>query len=316
MITIVTPCYNAACFLPAYIDSVIQQSVDAWKLIIVDDCSTDGSWDILTDYAQKDARITIHRLEKNSGSAKFPRDTAVSMADTPWVCAIDADDYIEPDYIKKILARQQETDADIVTARMQAFNNDNPCVFTVPKGNFNMSQVFTAEEALCLTLNGWELAMNGALIRRDIWQKGKDYLSTSFKHMNADEYASREMLALSSSVACVDAIYHYRLNPTSITHKPEREWERIYTHERLILLAKERFGEKSTALAKARLAYVEELYRLLRWHLNATSGEAAEILLQHLRAINVRTILQLSTSISKRIKYLRHFYRWKKTLLH
>lgn len=35
-----------------------------WKLIIVDDCSTDGSWDILTDYAQKDARITIHRLVK------------------------------------------------------------------------------------------------------------------------------------------------------------------------------------------------------------------------------------------------------------
>lgn len=314
MITIVTPCYNAASYLPTYLNSLIQQSANNWKLIIVDDCSTDNSWDILTDYAQKDTRIIIHRLEKNSGSAKFPRDTAVSMADTPWVCAIDADDYIEPDYIKKLQARQQETGADIVTVRMQVFSEDTPCVFTVPRANFKMSQIFTAEEALCLTLNNWELAMGGALIRRDIWQKGEEYLSSSFTHMNADEYASREMLASSSRVACVDATYHYRLNPTSITHKPEREWERIYTHEKLILLAKEKFGENSSAHAKARLAYVEELYRLLRYHLNDTSEEAVEILKSHLRSITVLTILQLSTSLRKKIKLIRHFYRLKKKL--
>lgn len=84
-------------------------------LSVVDDCSTDDSWNILTSYAAKDDRITIHRLDKNSGSAKFPRDTAVSKADTDWVCAIDADDYIEPDYIKKLHERQRETGAEIVT---------------------------------------------------------------------------------------------------------------------------------------------------------------------------------------------------------
>lgn len=115
MITIVTPCYNAAKYLPEFLDSIMEQTSGEWRLIVVDDCSTDDSWNIHTSYAAKDDRITIHRLDKNSGSAKFPRDTAVSKADTDWVCAIDADDYIEPDYIKKLHERQRETGAEIVT---------------------------------------------------------------------------------------------------------------------------------------------------------------------------------------------------------
>ncbi len=72
------------------------------------------------------------------------------------------------------------------------------------------------------------------------------------------------MLTLCSRVACVDAKYYYRMNPDSVTHKPDREWERIYTHEKIISLAEKKFGITSAAYAKARLDYVEELWELLK----------------------------------------------------
>lgn len=64
-VSIVLPCYNGANFLAQSIDSVIAQTYTNWELIIVNDCSTDTSLEIMQQYAEKDSRIRIINNEQN-----------------------------------------------------------------------------------------------------------------------------------------------------------------------------------------------------------------------------------------------------------
>lgn len=65
VVSIVLPCYNGADFLAQSIDSVVAQTFSDWELILVNDCSTDNSLDIMQDYANRDSRIRIINNEYN-----------------------------------------------------------------------------------------------------------------------------------------------------------------------------------------------------------------------------------------------------------
>ena len=67
LISIVLPSYNSSKYISITIDSVLNQEYSNWELIITDDCSTDNTLEILNEYAQKENRIKIYKLEINSG---------------------------------------------------------------------------------------------------------------------------------------------------------------------------------------------------------------------------------------------------------
>lgn len=71
LISIVLPVYNGERFLRASIDSVLAQTYKNWELLVVDDCSTDSTADIVQEYVQKDARIQYYKNEKN---LRLPRN--------------------------------------------------------------------------------------------------------------------------------------------------------------------------------------------------------------------------------------------------
>ena len=64
-ISIVLPTFNGERYLKSSIHSILSQTFPDWELIIVDDCSTDGTADIIKRYAQSDSRIRVIRNEKN-----------------------------------------------------------------------------------------------------------------------------------------------------------------------------------------------------------------------------------------------------------
>ncbi len=65
IVSIVLPCYNGARFLRPSVDSVLAQTFPDWELVIVDDCSTDGSGEIADEYAAQDKRIRVIHNQKN-----------------------------------------------------------------------------------------------------------------------------------------------------------------------------------------------------------------------------------------------------------
>lgn len=106
-VSVITPSYNASEYIEDTIQSVLHQSHPHWEMIIADDCSTDGTRDILRQYEQKDERIRVVYLEKNGGAAAA-RNTALKHAKGRYVAFLDSDDRWKKEKLQKQLAFMAE----------------------------------------------------------------------------------------------------------------------------------------------------------------------------------------------------------------
>ena len=79
LVSIVVPVYNAARFMDDTIQTVLNQTYQNWELLLVDDCSSDDSVQIIQKYQKKDERIKLFKLSENSGAA-IARNTGIDNA--------------------------------------------------------------------------------------------------------------------------------------------------------------------------------------------------------------------------------------------
>jgi len=91
LVSIVVPVYNAARFMDDTIQSVLNQTYQNWELLLVDDCSSDDSVQIIKKYQKKDERIKLFELSKNSGAA-IARNTGIDNSKGRYLAFLDADD--------------------------------------------------------------------------------------------------------------------------------------------------------------------------------------------------------------------------------
>jgi glycosyltransferase involved in cell wall biosynthesis len=99
-ISVIIPAYNRETILPGAINSIIIQTFQDWELLVVDDCSTDNTFDVVNSFSLKDKRIKYFRLEKNSG-ANAARNMGVKLAAAPIVSFLDSDDEMHPQNLQR-----------------------------------------------------------------------------------------------------------------------------------------------------------------------------------------------------------------------
>ena len=151
----------------------------------------------------------------------MPRFDGILSACGEYICAIDSDDAIEPEYLQKMINRQQETGCDIVLCRMrlcnQALQEDGRII---PNAQYNMSRIFCGRESVIATLGEWQIAMAGMLVTSDLY---KDYVKRNYNAIinavYADELDHRKLLLEASFVAMADASYLYRQQSGSVIHQ-------------------------------------------------------------------------------------------------
>lgn len=102
LVSIITPTYNCREFITDTITSVLLQTYQNWEMLIVDDCSTDNTKEVIEQYQQKDTRIMYHCLERNCGAAEA-RNTALRMAKGRWIAFLDSDDLWKPEKLEQQL---------------------------------------------------------------------------------------------------------------------------------------------------------------------------------------------------------------------
>jgi len=102
-VSVVTPAFNAAAFLPATIDSVLAQTFPHWEMIVVDDCSTDGTRAVVEGYASRDARVQLVMQPNNGGPARA-RQAALERASGRYIAFLDSDDRWLPSKLERQLA--------------------------------------------------------------------------------------------------------------------------------------------------------------------------------------------------------------------
>ncbi len=99
--SIVVPIYNTAKYLPACLDSIINQTYQNLEITLVDDGSTDDSYQIAKDYAKKDSRIKLVH-QKNAGQSAA-RNAGLIKSTGDFIGFIDSDDEVKPNFIKSLL---------------------------------------------------------------------------------------------------------------------------------------------------------------------------------------------------------------------
>lgn len=108
LVSVIIPLYNAAEFVGETIESVLAQTYKKWELIIVDDCSTDHSVDVVKFYSQKYSKIRLIESENNAGGPATPRNIGMQNAEGEFIAFLDADDIwdsmkleVQVDFMKK-----------------------------------------------------------------------------------------------------------------------------------------------------------------------------------------------------------------------
>lgn len=110
-VSVIIPVYNTEKFLRKCLDSVCNQTLQDIEIICINDCSTDGSLEILREYAGKDNRIKLIELLENCGAAKA-RNIGIDIAEGEYLGFVDSDDFIDLDFYEKLYQRAVETKAD------------------------------------------------------------------------------------------------------------------------------------------------------------------------------------------------------------
>ena len=99
-VSVITPAYNAERFLLETVKSVQSQTFVDWEMIIVDDCSEDGTYALAKSLAEEDSRIRVLRNNINLGVA-LTRNTAIDVATGKYIAFLDADDLWLPEKLEE-----------------------------------------------------------------------------------------------------------------------------------------------------------------------------------------------------------------------
>lgn len=116
-ISVIVPIYRVEKYLPACIDSILNQTFTDFELILVDDGSPDRCPEICDETAKRDARVrVIHQANQGLSAA---RNAGIEAARGAWLSFVDSDDYIAPHFCEKLYQTAQRTNADCVMCSVQ-----------------------------------------------------------------------------------------------------------------------------------------------------------------------------------------------------
>lgn len=121
-ISVIIPVYNALETMRRCIDSVLNQSIKNYEIVLVDDGSTDGS-ETICDYYGRQPNITV--VHKKNGGLGSARNAGIDAAKGKYICFVDSDDYVRSDYLKSMYKEMKKDGVGIAIAG-----------YTLRRGNF------------------------------------------------------------------------------------------------------------------------------------------------------------------------------------
>ena len=224
-VSIGIPIYNVSEYLHQCLNSVLRQTFTDFEVIMVDDGSTDGSFEICQKYAAKDSRFKLIHQE-NGGVAKA-RNNCLRHMTGDFIAWVDSDDWIEDDYFERLIRTQERTGADMVCIGIKTFMNnefymgshqDKYGAFpghVIPK-KIGMSDIFWGIYAL---ISVWGNIMDAKLYKGVVFSEG----------IALDDQGNKFKLFLQSKkiVGIPELGYVYRIRSGSITQDGITNFEKI-----------------------------------------------------------------------------------------
>ncbi len=120
-ISIVAPAYNAGSKINKCIESILAQTYpkDRMQVVITDDCSSDETWEVVKNYADRyPGLFDVERFAKPSGSPSRPRNCGLERSKGRFVFFLDADDWLGPEAIERMLDHAVEWQSDVLLVKL------------------------------------------------------------------------------------------------------------------------------------------------------------------------------------------------------
>lgn len=249
------PVYNAGKYLEECLESILAQDFGDWELVIVEDCSTDNSLEIIRRYMSGDKRIRLFQRPHNSGGAYLPRVEAAMQAYAEYLVIIDADDVVS-DNMLTLHRRRLDDDmngADLLIPEMWRLQGGKTWK-TLPLATFDADREWEGKQLVEHTLCRWEFPMAGFAVRRKLYLDAAENITEDDQRsIFADELLSRHILVRSERVAFTKGHYYYRVNESSVTHTDVNRLitSKMYVCERLVRMSEELYEKYSPTHLKA-----------------------------------------------------------------
>ena len=138
-ISIITPCYNAAPYIANTIQSVQNQTISDWEMIIVDDGSSDNSVEIIQKIIAQESRIKL--IQKENGGSASARNMGLSVAQGEFIQFLDADDTISLDKLELQSNILEQKKMDVVYSDFRIVNSDGTIRPTIKGYTFNLFKI-------------------------------------------------------------------------------------------------------------------------------------------------------------------------------
>lgn len=164
--SVVIPTYNRINILPKAIQSVVSQTLKDWELVIVDDCSTDGTCEMVKEKFGHDPRISLLRTPVNSKQGAA-RNLGIQSTKAPLIAFLDSDDTWHPEFLEKQWEKFAVASADLglVYCGCYISNGENIIKTYAP------SLKGWIEKKLYLNLKGLAASNSGIVVRRSVFNK-------------------------------------------------------------------------------------------------------------------------------------------------
>ena len=208
-VSVIVPNYNSGYYLKELIES-INHGLWPAEILVIDDCSTDGSLDLAFKLQSQYKNIQVLQMKSNGGAAEA-RKFGIFAASQALVALVDADDLLETDALAVAYFTITSSRADICIFELWSFNVENkwrhyanPDV--LPK---------TGRDAMLLTLGCWRMHAAG-ISKKNLYKTAyQEFSEISF---NADELITRLVLSNAALIVGCEKKYFYRSHSAATTH--------------------------------------------------------------------------------------------------
>ena len=151
-VSIIIPIYNVAEYLPRCIESVLNQDNIDLEVLLINDGSTDTSGEICEEYAKNDRRVRVFHQENSGVSAA--RNKGIEESSGDWITFVDADDWIEPNSIQKIINNNNNIDSDYIIARSFINRNGLAVIERYPFSNNLLNKNYKGTDLIIQSIYG------------------------------------------------------------------------------------------------------------------------------------------------------------------
>ena len=215
IVSVIIPVYNAAKYLYQCLNSLKDQTLKNIEIICVDDGSTDGSLNILKQYADTDKPFVI--LKQKKFAAAVARNNGIKIAKGKYIIFLDSDDYFEQDLIEASVKQAEKFNADMVIFKTDAFDNIsgkisflNDKISSLKKYQY---KTFCYKDIPEDILNSFLIAPWNKLYRKSFLDK-YGFQFQNVKRTNDLLFTSQTLVTAERIVLLDKVLVHYRVGQT------------------------------------------------------------------------------------------------------